>query len=76
MTDKCIGWRTSSYSANDGACVEVGDRTEIAVNGDKRTTIYVRDFKDPEGSMLQFAAETWKGFTGCIVNSHLRATDT
>jgi hypothetical protein len=49
-----LTWRTSSYSgSNGGQCVEVGnDASRVAV----------RDSKDPDGSVLAFAAGTWAAF--------------
>jgi len=50
-----ITWRKSSYSgSNGGACVEVG-----AVD----PAVAVRDSNHPDGSLLAFAADTWKAFT-------------
>ena len=49
-----VTWRTSSYSGtNGGQCVEVGNDAHL---------IAVRDSKDPDGSMLAFAADTWAAF--------------
>jgi hypothetical protein len=47
-------WRKSSYSgSNGGQCVEVGNDARL---------IAVRDSKDPDGSVLSFAAGTWAAF--------------
>jgi Domain of unknown function (DUF397) len=53
-SNRAITWRTSSYSGNNGGqCVEVGnDARRVAV----------RDSKDPDGSVLAFAAGTWAAF--------------
>ncbi len=49
-----VTWRTSSYSGtNGGQCVEVGNDARL---------IAVRDSKDPDGSVLAFAADTWAAF--------------
>ncbi len=49
-----VTWRTSSYSGtNGGQCVEVGNDARLIV---------VRDSKDPDGSVLAFAADTWAAF--------------
>ena len=49
-----VTWRKSSYSGtNGGQCVEVGNDARL---------IAVRDSKDPDGSMLAFAAGTWAAF--------------
>ncbi len=70
-----IVWRTSSYSANGGDCVEVGWRTssysgnggncvEIAPGPDR---VLVRDSKDPDGPVLSVAPEQWRSFLTTIV---------
>jgi hypothetical protein len=52
--NNALTWRKSSYSgANGGQCVEVGNDTRL---------IAVRDSKDPDGSVLAFAAATWAAF--------------
>jgi hypothetical protein len=52
--NNALTWRKSSYSgANGGQCVEVGNDTRL---------IAVRDSKDPDGSVLAFAADTWAAF--------------
>lgn len=53
-----MNWRKSSYSASNGACVEVAK----AADG----TIAVRDSKDPAGPTLRFtAAEMDAWVRGC-----------
>ncbi|MGP4000711.1 DUF397 domain-containing protein [Streptomyces sp. 8N706] len=47
-------WTKSSYSAGNGACVEVKSPAP--------RTVAVRDSKDPEGPSLSFAPETWTAF--------------
>jgi len=52
--NRAVTWRKSSYSGNNGGdCVEVATATRI---------IAVRDSKDPDGSVLAFAADTWAAF--------------
>jgi hypothetical protein len=52
--NRAITWRTSSYSGNSGGnCVEVGTAAQL---------IAVRDSKDPDGSVLAFAANAWAAF--------------
>ncbi|MEV6313731.1 DUF397 domain-containing protein [Streptomyces sp. NPDC051776] len=46
-------WTKSSYSAVNGDCVEVKE-TSRAVS--------VRDSKDPQGPVLDFAPEMWTDF--------------
>jgi hypothetical protein len=50
-------WIKSSYSASQGDCVEV------AATADGR---YVRDSKNPEGTVLQFSADAWREFTDAV----------
>jgi Domain of unknown function (DUF397) len=47
-------WRKSSYSANEGDCVEVA-----VLPDDSRA---IRDSKNPDGPMLQFTADEWRAF--------------
>ncbi len=48
-------WRTSSFSGNNGVCVEVAD-----LDGGYRA---VRDSKNPAGPALTFTAAEWAAFT-------------
>lgn len=48
-------WHTSSYSGQDGNCVEVARNLPGVV--------VVRDSKDPGGTTLVFPAGTWRSFT-------------
>ena len=47
-------WRKSSYSGDQGNCVEVADR-------DNR--VMVRDTKNRAGAMLRFTPAVWRAFT-------------
>ncbi|QLQ37911.1 DUF397 domain-containing protein [Micromonospora robiginosa] len=47
-------WRKSSYSGNEGNCVEVADNLPGVVG--------VRDSKDIAGPSLTFAAARWASF--------------
>ena len=52
------GWRTSSYTGNDGGnCVEVADTTGL---------VLLRDTKDREGGTLAFASGAWASFTASL----------
>ena len=51
-------WRKSTYSNNQGACVEVADLTHGARA--------VRDSKDPAGPVLRFGPSQWATFTAGI----------
>ncbi len=46
-------WRTSSYSSNGEACVEVAAADEGAM---------VRDTKHRDGGVLSFGFEAWRAF--------------
>jgi hypothetical protein len=48
-----LGWRKSSRSANNGACVEVA--TDIL-------GVAVRDSKHPDRATLRFPSATWTQF--------------
>jgi Domain of unknown function (DUF397) len=51
-------WRTSSYSNNGGACVEVA--------GNLPGTVAVRDSKDRDGPVLVLTPAQWREFTAGI----------
>ncbi len=46
-------WRKSSYSAQNGCCVEVATGAGL---------VDVRDSKNPRGPVLQFAPAAWSAF--------------
>ena len=48
-----IVWRTSSYTAGSGNCVEVATAAG---------TVLVRDTKDREGPVLAVPATAWRAF--------------
>ncbi len=52
-----IVWRTSSYTGNGSACVEVA----AAPAG-----VLVRDSKDPEGPTLAVPTTAWRVFLGTV----------
>ncbi|MEO7193335.1 MAG: DUF397 domain-containing protein [Pseudonocardiaceae bacterium] len=47
-------WRTSSYSSDDGNCVEMAELDAHHA---------VRDSKNPTGPALTFTAAQWSAFT-------------
>ena len=50
----CAAWRKSSYSSQDGNCVEVvRNRSGL---------VAVRDSKDPDGTKLVVSREAWRVF--------------
>ena len=55
-------WRTSSYTNNGGACVEVADN--------QPDLIAVRDSKDRNGPVLLLTASQWREF---ITDLHAKA---
>lgn len=52
-------WRKSSYSLVNGGCVEVAGLLGLAV--------MVRDSKNPQDNVLQFAPREWKLFVGALL---------
>ena len=58
-------WRKSSFSGNQGNCIEVAD-------GFPGVTP-VRDSKDPDGPALLFAAEAWAAFVAGVKAGDLPA---
>jgi hypothetical protein len=48
-----IVWHTSSYSTNEGDCVEVAPAPD---------RVLVRDSKDPDGSALAVPTPAWRAF--------------
>ena len=51
-------WTKSSYSAGNGACVEVKSPTVAA--------LAVRDSKVPQGPVLAFPTTAWNAFVASI----------
>ncbi|MFR9780067.1 DUF397 domain-containing protein [Micromonospora sp. MS34] len=49
------GWRKSSHSGDEGACVEMSPVAE---------SVAVRDSKDPAGPVLVFSRAAWAAFAG------------
>jgi hypothetical protein len=59
MSDNQVTWRKSSYTAEQGQCVE------LASTGDM-----VRDSKDPEGPVLVFSQKRLAAFIGGLKQLH------
>ncbi len=65
-----IVWHTSSYSAGNGACVQVGWRTSSYSGGNGACVqvapapdrVLVRDSKDPAGPALAVPTPAWRAF--------------
>ncbi len=55
-------WVKSSYSADQGECVEIATLPD----GGRA----VRDSKDPSGPVLRFTAEAWKTFMERLKSEH------
>jgi hypothetical protein len=53
-------WHKSSYSSQDGNCVEVAHNLPGVVA--------VRDSKNPDGSMLVVTLEEWREFLSSLKN--------
>nr|BEK65985.1 DUF397 domain-containing protein [Kitasatospora purpeofusca] len=53
-----VTWHKSSYSAQEGQCLEVAD----GISGG----IPVRDSKNPDGPALIFPAEAWRSFLSAV----------
>ncbi|KOV66195.1 DUF397 domain-containing protein [Streptomyces sp. MMG1121] len=51
-------WMKSSYSAGNGACVEVKSPTDAG--------LAVRDSKNIEGPVLAFPADAWNTFVASV----------
>lgn len=56
-------WRKSSYSSDQGQCVEVADNLDAATA--------VRDSKDPNGSALVFDRSRFTGFLESVKTGEL-----
>jgi hypothetical protein len=52
------GFRKARRSADTAACVEV--------SGCRCGDVLVRDSKDPDGPVLSFGADAWRGFLAAI----------
>ena len=56
-------WRTSTYSNNGGACVEVASNLP--------GTVAVRDSKNSDGATLTFTTGSWQAFIDGIKIQHV-----
>ena len=71
-------WRKSSYSGQQGNCVEVAqaawrksshsgpEQNCVEVADRQSALIGVRDSKDPDGPALVFASPVWRGFMAAV----------
>ena len=53
-----MNWHKSSYSSNEGECVEVAELAD--------GTRLVRDTKDRNGPVLRFSGGAWRRFTDSV----------
>ncbi|MBF6100164.1 DUF397 domain-containing protein [Nocardia cyriacigeorgica] len=67
-TDDRLAWRTSSYSSNGEACVEVAPAARraggAAESGDHE--VYVRHSKRPDAGTIAFTASDWTALIGQV----------
>jgi hypothetical protein len=66
LDDSQIAWQKSSFSTNDGSCVEIAVVSLAAKSERRQRSVVVRDSKDPSGPKLIFTPEVWKHFLGRI----------
>jgi len=70
-------WRTSTYSNNGGACLELAAAWRKSsysnVNGEcvevahaVPDAVAIRDSKDPDGPKLAFTSAQWQAFTATL----------
>lgn len=52
-----LRWRTSSYSASNGSCVEIAPLADGTA---------IRDTKDRDGGMLTVNQQAWAGFRATL----------
>jgi hypothetical protein len=62
-------WRKSSYSTQNGSCVEIA--AGLAEPGGQSQVIAVRDSKDAAGPRLVFPAAGWRAFIGAVRDGRL-----
>jgi hypothetical protein len=76
-----VRWRKSTYSTQQGNCVEVGawrKSSHSTGNGGQcvevaadEAVVLARDSKDPEGAVLGFGAGAWRAFIGAVKGGRL-----
>jgi len=57
-----VNWRTSTYSGNEGKCVEIAPVSDA---------VGVRDSKAPAHSHLAFTRAAWTAFTHATIHNTL-----
>ncbi|MEU6085101.1 DUF397 domain-containing protein [Streptomyces sp. NPDC047108] len=81
MNDRALEWFKSSYSTGEGGnCIEIayawrkssysseqgGDCVEVSAHP---STVHVRDSKDPDGPVLDFAPDAWASFAAWVADN-------
>ncbi|TDC44876.1 DUF397 domain-containing protein [Actinomadura sp. KC345] len=75
MKHSFVQWHKSSYSAEEGHCVEVGTWRKSSWSADEGNCVEIgigdavvlaRDSKDPDGPVLGFGADTWGAFLDTV----------
>lgn len=71
IPESIVEWITSSYSAGNGACVQMGWEKSsysadtaacVEVGTCSRHGVLIRDSKNPDGPVLLFTKEVWATF--------------
>jgi hypothetical protein len=60
MVTGMVTYRTSSYSFNNGACVEVGNHLQAP------RPVVLRDSKDADGPTISVSSAGWRAFIARI----------
>ncbi|MEW1674891.1 DUF397 domain-containing protein [Streptomyces noursei] len=55
-----LGWFKSSFSGEQGACVEVADARA------RSSAVFIRDSKDQDGEVLSFGPEAFTAFVNDV----------
>lgn len=81
MDTSRVTWRKSSWSADEGNCVEIGawrKSSHSTGNGgqcvevaSERAVVLARDSKDPDGPVLGFGADAWAVFLDTVKSGSL-----
>lgn len=69
MSEQLSRWRTSSYSVNDGACVEVATFVRIEGYLILELAVRIRDSKDKGLTALEVNPKAWRSFIAAIAAS-------
>ncbi|WP_079085983.1 DUF397 domain-containing protein [Streptomyces silvensis] len=61
-----LTWHKSSYSGDDGECLEVAPSPDPVRVRTGSPTIHIRDSKSPHGPTLHIRQATWTAFLAAI----------